>query len=40
MNAEMTKQKIIKVSGKDNTCIYPTTVCAVDMDYMNWTNKL
>jgi hypothetical protein len=35
MNAEMTKQKIIEVSEKNNKGAYPTTVCAVDVKSMN-----
>jgi hypothetical protein len=35
MNTIKTKQKIIEVLGKNNYCKYPTTVCAVDVDYMN-----
>ena len=35
MNAEMTKQKIIEVLGKNNNCTYPTTGCVVDVENMN-----
>jgi len=35
MNAEMTEQKIIEVSGNINTCTSPTTVCAVVIKKMN-----
>jgi hypothetical protein len=35
MNAKMTKQKIIKVTGKNNKGACPTTVCAVDVKSMN-----
>ena len=35
MNAKKTKQKIIKVYGKNNKSKYPTTVCKVDVDTMN-----
>jgi len=35
MNAKMTKQKIIKIAGKDNNCTYHSTVCAVDVKSMN-----
>ena len=35
MNAKMTKQKIIEVSGNNKNCTYPTTVCGVGKVNMN-----
>jgi len=38
MNAEMTKQKIIEVTVKDNNCAYQSSVCAVVIKN-EWINK-
>jgi len=35
MNAIMTKQKIIEVSGNNKNCTYPATFYAVNMKSMN-----